>query len=84
VTETLAMRAARYFGLHNKPRRSIHLGRHVVGIFAYDRLFIYDEAAYPNMAISVRLTERRRDALIEELERLRDLYLASHGTAGRP
>lgn len=77
MTETLADRAARYFGLYDMPRRSIQLGRWCVGIFARgDRLYIYDEAAYPNMAISVKLTPRRRDALIEELERIRDLDLA--------
>jgi hypothetical protein len=69
MTETLADRASRYFGIFKSPRRSVSLGRSAVAIFANDRLFIYDEAAHPNMAIVVRLTDNRRDELITELER---------------
>ena len=76
--ESLEMRAARYFGWHDKPRRSVRLNNTtciIVGEGYGDKVFVmhYSEQYRPTGDF-IRLTPR---ALKDFVEALEEFYVAS-------
>jgi hypothetical protein len=72
MSESLSMRAARYFGLHTEPRTSVPLSDGKVFIVAEragrKAFAVYEERNWQSTGTYVLLTERQRRLLLDALQ----------------